>query len=139
MLATRRLCKKYFFGFQVIVMILCAFVGLLWSKSHSLAFLLGAGLMIVANGVFVLRLFFHKANYHPVKELTILYLSEFMKLVVVVFGSVMIVIYLQPKLLPYILGLSVLQLAMWLMPLFMRLKHAQVTHHINKRSMYGSR
>ena len=120
-------------------MTLCTFVGLLWSKSHSLAFLLGSALMIVANSVFVLRLFFHKVNCRPVKELTILYLSELMKLVIVVFGSVMIVIYLQPKLLPYILGLSLLQLAMWLMPLFMRLKNAQVAHHIDKRSVYGSR
>ena len=127
MLANRKLYKKHFFGFQITLMILGALVCLLWGRSYSIGFLLGAALMVMANCVFVLRLFFNKANYHPLKELVILYLSEFAKLLVIVLGSIMVALYLQPKLLPYILGLLLLQLAMWLMPLFMRLKHSQAT------------
>ena len=140
MLANRRLYKKHFFCFQITLMILGTLVCSLWGGSYSIGFLLGATLMIVANCVFILRLFFNKANHHPLKELVILYLSEFAKLFVIVPGSVIIAIYLQPKLFPYILGLLVLQLAMWLMPLFMRLTHSRVTKTpIKKSAIYGPR
>lgn len=123
MLANRKLYKRYFFAFQIILVIVGSLVCLLWGKSYALGFLLGSCLMFVANIIFLLRLFLRKAQYHPFKEVCILYACELAKLVMVAVGTVLIAIYVQPKFLPYIAGLLVLQLAMWFMPLFMKLTH----------------
>lgn len=78
--------------------------------------------MFCANVVFLLRLFLRKAQYHPLKEVAILYACEFAKLIFVAVGTVLLAIYVQPKLLAFVAGLISLQLAMWFMPLFMKLK-----------------
>ncbi len=123
MLANRKLYKRHFFAFQMILVTLGSLVCFLWGKSYALGFLLGSCLMFVANVVFLLRLFLRKAQYHPFKEVCILYACEFAKLVMVTIGTILIAIYMQPKFFPYIVGLLVLQLAMWFMPLFMKLTH----------------
>lgn len=121
MLANRKLYKRHFFAFQIILVIMGSLVCFLWGRSYALGFLLGSCLMFIANVIFLLRLFLRKAQYHPFKEVCILYACEFAKLVMVAVGTVLIAIYVQPEFLPYILGLLVLQLAMWFMPLFMKL------------------
>ncbi len=123
MLANRKLYKKHFFAFQILLVVLGSLICFLWGKSYALGFFLGSILMFIANVVFLLRLFLRKSQYHPMKEVCILYACEFAKLVLVAIGTILIAIYIQPKFLPYIIGLLVLQLAMWFMPLFMKLTH----------------
>lgn len=123
MLANQKLDKKHFFAFQTTLVILGSFVCLLWSKFYAVGFLLGSCLMVVANVVFLLRLFLRKAQYHSIKEVSILYTCEFANLVIVAVGTLLIFIYMQPKFLPYIGGLLLLKLAMCFMPLFMKLTH----------------
>ncbi|WP_119342870.1 ATP synthase subunit I [Facilibium subflavum] len=121
MLANRKLYKKHFFAFQSLLVIGGSLLCFFWGASYAYSFLLGAVLMFAANVIFLLRLFLKKTQYHPLKEVCILYACEFAKLFVVAVGTVLIAIYIQPKFLSYIAGLLVLQLAMWFMPLFMKL------------------
>lgn len=121
MLTNRKLYKKHFFFFQALLVIAGSLICAVWGVNYAFAFLLGALLMFIANIVFLLRLFLRKPLYHPMKEVCILYACEFAKLMLVALGTIVIAIYVQPKFLPYIAGLLVLQLAMWFMPLFMKL------------------
>ena len=123
MLANRTLYKRHFFAFQAILVLAGSSVCFLWGGSYAYSFFLGSILMFAANVIFLLRLFLRKAKYNPLKEVCILYACEFAKLIVVAAGTVLIAIYVQPKLLPYVAGLILLQLAMWFMPLFMKLTH----------------
>lgn len=123
MLANRKLYKTHFFAFQITLVTIGSLVCFLWGVSYAVSFLLGSSLMFAANIIFLLRLFLRKVQYHPFKELYILYACEFTKLVMVAVGTVLIAIYIQPKFLAYIAGLLVLQLAMWFVPIFMKLTH----------------
>lgn len=121
MLIDRKLCKGYFSAFQIVLTVLGSLICLMWGAVYAFGFLLGSSLMFLANIIFLSRFFLFKAQYHPFKEVCILYVCEFIKLVMIAVGTVIIAIYIQPKILPYISGLFVLQLAMWCMPLFIKL------------------
>ena len=114
--------KKHFIRLQILFTIAGSFVCLLWGEGHMISFFVGASLMVTANTIFLLRLFFRKPKYHPVKEVIILYACEFIKLILVAVGTILVAIYVKPKFLPYITGVIILQLTMWLMPFFVNVR-----------------
>lgn len=121
MLANRRLHIRGFYGFQVILIVVGALLCGFWGGDYALSFVYGASLMFVANAIFLMRLFLKKVQFSAFKEVGILYLCEFFKLLTVAIGTVLIAMYLQPKLFPFIFGLIVLQMVIWFMPLFTKI------------------
>lgn len=121
MLANRRLHIRAFYAFQLLLMVIGALFCALWGADYAISFVYGALLMFVANAIFLLRIFMRKARFSALKEVGILYLCEFFKLLTVAIGTVLIAMYLHPKLFPYIFGLIVLQAVIWFMPLFTRI------------------
>ena len=120
MLANVRINIKKFIFVQVIVL----FVGTIitqciYNFEYSLSYFIGGLVLFIANFIFFARLLVKK-SYSPVTELLIFYLSEFIKLGFVAIITVLLAIYLKPKLFAYIFGLISLQLLVFFVPLFMK-------------------
>jgi ATP synthase protein I len=91
----------------------------MYGDRDTYSFVMGGLVMFFANLVFFLRLFFKK-QFNPTVEIMIFYLSEFLKLIIVVFVTVMLALYVKPALFPYIFGLILLQLATCFIPVFLK-------------------
>ena len=143
MKSTRRLRRKPYLLFQAAVIFLGAALGLFWRDVVAISYLVGGFVMFCANFAFLLRLFFQNTFFSPLKELMILYLSEFSKLIIVVLGTLMVVIInlhaSQTVLyIPYVIGLIALQLSLWTLPFFMQrcvLTRRKIPQHVERVSL----
>jgi F0F1-type ATP synthase assembly protein I len=118
MLANRSLKLKNFLVFQFIILVTGAFTFSFLGWYESFSFIIGGGLMFVANVLMLWRFFFRKQLFSPVKELLFLYAGELMKLVAVAIGTIIIAVWLKPDFIIFLGGLLMLQVCMWLMPFF---------------------
>lgn len=117
MLANIKLDYKRFVSLQLILIIIgflivSSMYGLVYAKS----FLMGSLLMFLANFLFFFRLFISK-QFSPGVEILIFYTSEFLKLCIVAIVTIMLAIYIKPKLFAYIFGLVLLQLVVCFVPI----------------------
>ena len=120
MLANIRIDAKKFVLIQVFLILIGYLVTLLsFSYIFANSFLMGAAAMFVANFVFFARLFVHK-QFSPGVEIAIFYLSELLKLAIVAIITIMLAIYVKPKLFPYIFGLVLLQLVVCFAPILFK-------------------
>nr|WP_244877005.1 ATP synthase subunit I [Allofrancisella guangzhouensis] len=85
--------------------------------AHS--FLLGGLVMFLANLMFFMRLVVNK-QFSPAIEIMIFFLSELLKLSIVGIVTILLAIYVKPKLFPYIFGIVLLQLAVCFLPLLLK-------------------
>ena len=63
---------------------------------------------------------FMKKQFDPTIEILIFYMSEMLKLTMVVVATIVFAIYVKPELFPYIFGLISLQLVMCFVPMFFK-------------------
>ncbi len=84
------------------------------------SFLAGAITMFIGNFILLSRFLLKKQNFQPAKELTILYGCSFLKMMIVIAGTILVALYLQPSFIIYLGGLFLLQVAIWMMPLFLK-------------------
>ncbi|KEI34940.1 putative membrane protein [Francisella sp. W12-1067] len=75
--------------------------------------------MFLANFVFFVRLFVSK-QFSPTIEIMIFFLSEMLKLSIVGVTTILLAIYVKPKLFPYIFGIVLLQLAVCFVPFLLK-------------------
>ena len=92
-----------------------AFYGYIYANS----FLMGALVIFLANFIFFFRLSIGK-QFYPITEIMIFYMSAFLKLFIVASATVVLAIYIKPKLFPYIFGLVLLQLFICFMPFLLK-------------------
>lgn len=111
---------KRFIVFQFIVLVVGLVGTTFFGYKSFLSFLMGGGVMLLANTLMLSRFFIRKRYFSSLKELMFLYIGEVLKLSVVAVGTILIVIYLKPKFVFYFMGLIFLQIAMWMMPLFLK-------------------
>ncbi|APC96810.1 ATP synthase subunit I [Francisella frigiditurris] len=110
--------RKFVFS-QVFVLILGSCITyFLYSSEYLFSFLLGGGVIFLANFIFFSR-FLMRKQFNPGIELLIFYLSEAIKLTLVALITILLAIYIKPKLFPYIFGLISLQLVMCFVPMFL--------------------
>ncbi|WP_150467524.1 ATP synthase subunit I [Francisella sp. SYW-9] len=120
MLANIRIDAKKFVLIQVVLILLGYMVTLLsFNYIYANSFLMGAIAMFVANFVFFARLFVHK-QFSPGVEIVVFYLSELLKLGIVAIITIMLAIYVKPKLFSYISGLVLLQLVVCFVPILFK-------------------
>ncbi|WP_082810696.1 ATP synthase subunit I [Francisella hispaniensis] len=120
MLANIRIDAKKFILLQLILTLVGYFVTLVfYNYVYANSFLIGSVTMFLANFVFFFRLFVNK-QFSPGVEIAIFYLSELLKLSVVAVLTILLAIYVKPKLFSYIFGLVLLQLAMCFVPILFR-------------------
>lgn len=119
MLANVRLDIKKFVLSQVVILVLGSCITcFLYGSEYLLSFLLGGMVIFLANFIFFSR-FLVKKQFSPGVELLIFYLSETIKLTLVALITILLAIYIKPKLFPYIFGLISLQLVMCFVPMFL--------------------
>jgi len=120
MLASVVVDYKKFVSLQVLLLVVGSFATfMMYGVYDAKSFVMGGLVMLLANVVFFLRLFFKK-QFDPTIEIMIFYVSELLKLVIVAVISVVMLIYIKPSLFPYIVGLILLQLATCFIPMFMK-------------------
>jgi ATP synthase protein I len=110
---------KKFITFQITLVLAGTMIALFFGFESALSYLLGGVLMLLANILMLSRFFMKKRVFSSIKELMFLYVGEVLKLIVVALGTVIVVIYIKPLFVLYFLGLIILQIAMWMMPLFL--------------------
>ncbi|MGQ4003516.1 ATP synthase subunit I [Francisellaceae bacterium CB52] len=120
MLANIKIDQKKFILVQLILILIgfvitLSFYGYLYAAS----FLMGALVMFFANFIFFFRMFVNK-QFSPTTELLIFYMSEFLKLFIVAAVTIVLAIYIKPKLFPYIFGLILLQLLVYFVPILLK-------------------
>ncbi|MGQ4005670.1 ATP synthase subunit I [Francisellaceae bacterium CB300] len=120
MLANIKIDQKKFILVQLILILIgfvitLSFYGYLYAAS----FLMGALAMFFANFIFFFRMFVNK-QFSPTTELLIFYMSEFLKLFIVAAVTIVLAIYIKPKLFPYIFGLILLQLLVCFVPILLK-------------------
>ena len=98
MLANIKIDQKKFILVQLVLMLVgfaitLTFYGYLYAGS----FLMGALVMFFANFIFFFRMFVNK-QFSPTTELLIFYMSEFLKLFIVAAVTIVLAIYIKPKL-----------------------------------------
>ncbi len=112
MLANIKIDQKKFVLVQLALMLIGFVITLsFYGYSYATSYLMGGLVMFFANFIFFFRIFVNK-QFSPVTELLIFYMSEFLKLFIVAMITVVLAIYIKPKLFPYIFGLVLLQLIM---------------------------
>ncbi|WP_081946986.1 ATP synthase subunit I [Candidatus Francisella endociliophora] len=120
MLANIKIDSKRFVWIQVALVIvgyLIVFVP--YGGIYANSFLLGSLIMFLANFVFFFRLFINK-QFSPGVEIIIFYFSELLKLSVVALATIVLAIYVKPKLFSYIFGLVLLQLVVCFVPILFK-------------------
>jgi len=120
MLSNIKIDQKRFVLIQLFLMLVgysisLAFYGLAYANS----FLMGALVMFCANFIFFFRMFVSK-QFSPAVELLIFYMSEFLKLFIVAAVTIVLAVYIKPKLFPYIFGLILLQLLVCFVPILLK-------------------
>ena len=120
MLASVVVDYKKFVSVQIVLLVVGSFATfMIYGIYDAKSFIVGGLVMLSANVVFFLRLFFKK-QFDPAIEIMIFYLSELLKLIIVAVVTIMVAIYIKPSLFPYIFGLILLQLATCFIPMFMK-------------------
>jgi F0F1-type ATP synthase assembly protein I len=120
MLASVVIDYKKFVSLQVLLLVVGSFATfMMYGIYDAKSFVMGGLVMLLANAVFFLRLFFKK-QFEPSIELMIFFLSELIKLIIVAAVTVIIAIYIKASLFPYIFGLILLQLATCFIPMFLK-------------------
>lgn len=120
MLANIRIDEKKF----ILMQFLLGFVGyvivlMVYGYTYANSFVLGALTMFLANFVFFFRLFVEK-QFNPAVEIVIFYLSELLKLSIVALITILLAVYVKPKLFSYIFGLLLLQLVVCFVPILFK-------------------
>ena len=120
MLANIKIDQKKFILVQLALMLI-GFVVVVsfYGYSYAQSFLMGALVMFFANFIFFFRMFVNK-QFSPTTELLIFYMSEFLKLFIVAAVTIVLAIYIKPKLFPYIFGLVLLQLLVCFVPILLK-------------------
>ena len=120
MLANIKIDQKKFILVQLLLMFVGYVITLFFhSYSYAGSFLMGALVMFFANFIFFFRMFINR-QFSPTTELLIFYMSEFLKLFIVAAVTVVLAIYIKPKLFPYIFGLVLLQLLVCFVPILLK-------------------
>ena len=120
MLASVVVDYKKFVSLQVLLLVVGSFATfMMYGSYEAKSFVMGGLVMLSANVVFFLRLFFKK-QFDPAIEIMIFYVSELLKLVIVAVVTIIMAIYIKPSLFSYIFGLILLQLATCFIPMFMK-------------------
>lgn len=116
----KRLKIKPFLLFQIMLVVLGTLVGALFSFHVAMSFFLGAVILFLGNSFMLLRFFLKPILFSASSEVLLLFLGEFLKLLVIALGSVLVAMYINISFGVYLVGLIILQAAMWMMPLFIR-------------------
>lgn len=120
MLANIKIDSKKFILIQLILCFVGYIVTVAFFKfTYANSFLMGSLTMFLANFVFFFRLFVNK-QFSPGVEIILFYLSELLKLSIVALVTILLAIYVKPKLFPYIFGLILLQLVVCFVPLLFK-------------------
>ena len=120
MLANIKIDPKKFVLIQLLLMLVGYFIIFaFYGYSYADSFLTGALVIFLANFIFFFRLFIDK-QFSPITEILIFYISEFLKLLIVAAVTIVLAIYVKPKLLAYILGLVLLQLFVCFVPILLK-------------------
>ncbi len=120
MLANIQIDKKKFLGSQVLILLVGSFITMLgFGGGYASSYFLGGFVVFLANFTFFARLFIRK-QFSPSVELLIFYMAEMLKLVMVGAITILLAIYVKPKLFAYIFGLISLQLVMCFVPMFFK-------------------
>lgn len=120
MLTNIKIDTKKFILLQLILALVGYFVILVfYNYDYANSFLIGSLTMFLANFVFFSRLFINK-QFSPGIEIAIFYLSELLKLSIVALLTILLAIYVKPKLFSYIFGLVLLQLAVCFVPILFK-------------------
>ena len=120
MLANLKIDYKKFSLLQISLIFFGYIVTLLLSNHiYANSFMIGGLTMFFANFIFYLRLLIDK-QFSAFVELLIFYFSEVLKLCIVAFVTILLAIYIKPKLFTYIIGLILLQFTACLLPFFFR-------------------
>ena len=120
MLANIKIDAKKFVLMQVILVLIGYIVALsFFNYPYANSFFMGSITMFVANFVFFGRLFISK-QFSPGVEIAVFYLSELLKLSIVAVITVILAIYVKPKLFSYISGLVLLQLVVCFVPILFK-------------------
>ncbi|BCD91791.1 membrane protein [Francisella halioticida] len=120
MLANIKIDAKKFVLMQVTLVLIGYIVTLtFFNYPYANSFFMGAITMFIANFVFFGRLFISK-QFSPGVEIAVFYLSELLKLSIVVVITIMLAIYVKPKLFSYISGLVLLQLVVCFVPILFK-------------------
>ncbi|WP_082343479.1 ATP synthase subunit I [Francisella persica] len=110
MLANIRIYTKKIILLQLILALVGYFVTLVfYGHVYANSLLIGSLTMFLANFVFFFRLLINK-QFSPWAEIVIFYLSELLKLSTIALLTILLAIYIKPKLFSYIFGLVLLQL-----------------------------
>lgn len=120
MLSNIKIDAKKFVLIQMVLLFIGYIVTLsFFNYMYAESFLMGAVTMFIANFVFFGRLFINK-QFFPGVEIVIFYLSELLKLSIVAVITIMLAIYVKPKLFSYISGLVLLQLVVCFVPILFK-------------------
>ena len=120
MLANIRIDTKKFILLQLILALVGYFVTLVfYGYVYANSFLIGSLTIFLANFMFFFRLFINK-QFSPGVEIVIFYLSELLKLSIVALLTILLAIYIKPKLFSYIFGLVLLQLTVCFVPILFK-------------------
>ncbi|MFT6834765.1 MAG: F0F1-type ATP synthase assembly protein I [Francisellaceae bacterium] len=120
MLTSKKLQLTKFLIFQIIVIFVSAMITVCISKSSVQSFISGAVVMFIGNLVLLSRFMLKNKTYQPAKELMILYACTFFKMMIIIVGTILVALYLHPSFIIYLGGLFLLQVAVWMMPLFIK-------------------
>lgn len=120
MLANIKIDQKKFILVQLVLMLIGFIITLsFYGYSYAESFSMGALVMFFANFIFFFRMFIG-GQFSPTTELLIFYMSEFLKLFIVAAVTIVLAIYIKPKLFPYIFGLILLQLSVCFVPILFK-------------------
>ncbi|WP_395166803.1 hypothetical protein [Francisella salimarina] len=120
MLSNIRINEKRFILIQFCLGIVGYLVILsIYGYVYANSFAFGAATMFLANFIFFFRLFVEK-QFSPGVEIVIFYMSELLKLGVVALITILLAVYVKPKLFSYIFGLLLLQLVVCFVPILFR-------------------
>ena len=120
MLVNININQKKFILIQFILILVSYVASLVfYGYIYANSFLIGALVIFLANFIFFFRLFISK-QFSPITEILIFYMSAFLKLFIIASATIVLAIYIKPKLFPYIFGLVLLQLSLYFMPILLK-------------------
>ncbi|MCF6768046.1 hypothetical protein L3V86_06705 [Thiotrichales bacterium 19S11-10] len=116
----KRLKLKPFLLFQILLVLLGSVIFFIFSTEAMVSFLLGSSILLIGNVLMLVRFFFKPVLFSAPSEVMFLFMGEFLKLLVIALGSVFVAMCIQVNFGIYLFGLVTLQIAMWMMPLFVK-------------------
>ncbi|MDC0535059.1 hypothetical protein OAO18_04515 [Francisellaceae bacterium] len=121
MLASKKIKLANFILFQLSLILTGSLLFMFFlGYTQMESFLAGSLTMFVGNFILLSRFLLKKQNFQPAKELMILYGCSFLKMMIIIAGTILVALYLQPSFTIYLGGLFLLQVAIWMMPLFLK-------------------